>query len=301
HNVRRSDVVRQLAREAGWDGDLLDVEDTEQVFPTISQARMTDAQLLLRLGRLEGMEFFVDQSGLHWHRRRVLRYFTSQAGEILDFNVENDVTARPGRTRVRGRDPIERRDIDETADDQTDADRPVLARVRDVIDFETLTTTTVVDQNAANEEVRTTPAADAAAAQAEARGRFRRVQQTAVKMSLDLVGDPSLLAKTVVEVQGVGQRLSGRYYLKKVSHSISTGGYLLKAEAVSDGHGGHSTESRVARGLELLDPGRRARGRPNEAEPQAGAQEPGGAAATEGAELEQVEVIDNETQTTVTI
>jgi hypothetical protein len=85
-------------------------------------------------------------------------------------------------------------------------------------------------------------------------------------MKASIIGDPSLLAKTVVQLAGIGTRLSIRYYVKTVEHIIGGDGYTCELEMVSDGDGGHSTESTVARGLELLEPGPQTRGRPN-AEP----------------------------------
>jgi phage protein D len=306
-NVTRADVARQVAEENGYGAELQTVEETTIRYPSIAQARLTDAQFLMRLARQEGFEFFVDVDGFHWHRRnvgqapaRTVRYFTSEVGEVLDFSIENDVTARPGRVRARGRNLVERTDIDEHADDSSDSDRTVLAPTREVIDFEHLTTTTEqtrVEQNVGSEEVLTTAAPDAATAQREATGRFRRVQQTAVKLTLTLVGDASLLGKTVIAVEGLGQRLSGRYYVQQVTHDLA-GGYKMTAKCVSDGSGGHSTESRVARGLELLDVGSRTAAHVN--------QQPAPAPATgapteqEGQALQQVEVIDPETGTTRT-
>jgi phage protein D len=305
-NMTRADVASQIASENGYGLELQVIEDTEIRYPTITQARLTDAQFLMRLARMEGFEFFVDVDGFHWHRRnvaaspvRTFRYFTSEVGEILDFSIENDVTARPGRVRARGRNLTERTDIDEQADDQSDADRTVLATTREVIDFEQGTTTTVTqtERNVGSEEVRTTSAPDAQTARREAVGRFRRVQQTAVKMTLQLVGDPSLLAKTVVAVEGLGQRLSGRYYVQQVTHEI-TGAYRMSAKVVSDGAGGHSTESRAARGLELLEQASRTAAHPNTQEGPPAAT--GAPTEQEGQPLEQVEVIDNETGTTRT-
>lgn len=259
-SVRRSDVARQIAREGGYVDDRVDVEDTPVVHPRIAQAGLTDAQLLMRMARQEGFEFYVDQTGFHWHRRRVgeapvrvLHYYTDpNAGDVLDFNVENDVTARPGRIRRRGRDPLEGADIDEHADDESDAERTVMSPVRIIVDRETRARR--VDQRTGTEEVRPTTAISAAQARREAVGRFRRVQQTAIKMKMTVIGDPTLLAKTVVLVRGMGTRLSTRYYVKSVEHSIGSG-YTCSLELVSDGDGGHSTESRVAVGLELVNPG----------------------------------------------
>jgi hypothetical protein len=38
-----------------------------------------------------------------------------------------------------------------------------------------------------------------------------------------VLGDPSLLAKTVVELDGISQRPSGKYYVKEAKHKIDAG------------------------------------------------------------------------------
>lgn len=299
-NVRRSDVARIIAREGGFGDGRVDIEETPVVYPRIAQSGMTDAQLLMHLARREGFEFYVDHTGFHWHRRRVgeapvrvLHYYTDpNAGDVKDFHVDNDITAKPGRVRRRGRDPLEGQDIDESADDASDQERTTLSPIRIIVDPETRARR--VEVRTGSEETRPTSAPDAATARREAVGRFRRVQQTAIKMSMTIIGDPSLLAKTVVEVRGMGQRLSTRYYVRSVEHVISTSGYDCKLNLVSDGDGGHSTESRVARGLELLDPGPQTRARPNTEEPAEGAE--GSGAAEEGEPLQQHIVIDPETR-----
>lgn len=303
-NVRRSDVIRTIATEAGYGSDSIFIDETPTVYETIVQSGMTDAAFIVRLGHMEGFDFYVDQDGFHWHSRRlgqaptrVFTFYTDRVGEVIDFNVENDISARPGRTRVRGRDRLERTDIDVTADDSTDRERDTLSPIRIVVDPETRGTRIEADIGA--EEVRTTTAPDAATAARQARARFRRIQLTAIKMKMTIIGDPLMLAKTIVETRGMGQRLSTRYYVKEVSHTIDGGGYVCALSIVSDGDGGHSTTSRAARGLELLEPGPVTSGRPNTAEPIAGAEE-SGTSTVEGAPLEAVTSVDPETRAVVT-
>ena len=142
-NVRRSDVVRRIAQDNGYGPAVQDIEDTQHVLPVITQARMTDAQLVRRLADREGFQFYVDFDGLHFHQRRlgqrptrVLRWFTPpEVGEILTINIDNDVTAKPGAVTVRGRDPIRKKDIDERgSNDQTKRDS--LAPVIELVDPE---------------------------------------------------------------------------------------------------------------------------------------------------------------------
>ncbi len=228
----RAEVARQIAEENGYGAELQDIEETSVRHAALAQAAQTDAQFLKRLADQEGFEFFVDFDGLHWHRRRlaqrpvrVLTYFLPpDVGEIKDFNVENDVTAKPSAVQVQGRDPLTKKAINVTADNESTA-RDALAPVIELIDRRT----------GESRETRQTSETSPAAAKTEADAIFRRTQLTAVKLTLDLVGDPYLVAKTVVEVRGLGQRLSGKYYLRAVKHVLDANGYKMEVKAQTDG------------------------------------------------------------------
>ena len=59
------------------------------------------------------------------------------------------------------------------------------------------------------------------------------------------------LAKTVAEFQGIGQRLSGKYYLKEAKHRIDGSGYTVELKCLRDGHsevGGASSKGKANRG-----------------------------------------------------
>ena len=49
---------------------------------------------------------------------------------------------------------------------------------------------------------------------------YRQAQHLTVELSATVIGDPGLLAKTVVEIQGISQRLSGKYYLREAKHKV---------------------------------------------------------------------------------
>jgi len=299
--MRRSDIVRQVAAENGFsDPTTVDVDDTDTVYDSVHQAHLSDAAFLTRLAHLEGFEWYVDWDGFHWHARRLaarpvreLEFYTApRVGEVITFGVDNDITARPARTRVQGRDLLNRRDVDETADDASDASTTRLAPVVELIDPETRRAT-AVDQRAASEEVRPTSAQDDASAQAEARGRNRRVRLTAIKMKVEMVGDPLMFAKTSVRMSGVGTRLGVLYWVKVARHTINASGYRVSLEQASDGSGGHERASRVARGLELVE-------NPTTAA-HVNAQTPPEHAEGEAAtQLEPVETIDPETRRATT-
>jgi phage protein D len=239
-HMKRSDVVRQIAQENGYGPDFQDIEDTVHVLPCTTQARMTDAQMLRRLADREGFELYVDFDGLHFHQRRLgqrpvraLRWFTPpEVGEILSINIDNDVTSRPGAVDVRGRDPIQKKTIDERGSNgQTQRDG--LAPVIEVVDPETGATR--LERRNIAESIRSTPEPRSTTAKREADARYRLAQHQTVELSMTVLGDPSLLAKTVVELQGISQRLSGKYYLREAKHVIS-GPYTTELKCLRDGH-----------------------------------------------------------------
>lgn len=241
-NVSRADVVRKIAEENGYGSSQQDIEDTAVTFPTITQARLTDAQLLRRLAHREGFEFYIDFEGLHFHRRRlgqrpvrVLRWYTPpEVGEVISINIENDVTAKPGAVRLSGRDPLAKKDV-QAKGSNAETKRDSLAPVVEIVDKES--GTTHLEQRNASEDVRPTPEPTSKAAKQQADGQYRRTQHTTVKLAATVVGDPSLLAKTVVELQGIGQRLSGKYYIKDAVHRIDSSGYVTELKTLRDGHG----------------------------------------------------------------
>jgi hypothetical protein len=265
--MTRAQVVQQIAEEWGYrSADVLHIEDTEVVRETIVQARLTDAQFMRRLAHKEGFEWFIDFDGFHFHQRdlaqRPLRTFewSGDTGnhEILSINVENDITAKPGTVRAKSRDPVKRRTIDMSASVESELKRNVLAAVVELPGTDTPPVPGF--KNIAQEEVVTTTETSDAAAQRVAAGRFRKAQQVAVKVSMEIVGDPNLLAKSVVEVLGIGKRLSQSYYVKEVKHSIK-GGYKCSVTMVSDGSKGHATRSERAQEAAAIQVGPKVKGR----------------------------------------
>lgn len=242
-NMTRSEVVRQIAQENGYDDP--DIEDTPEKFEIINQGNLSDAQFMRKLAHLEGFQFFVDFDGLHWHRRRAgqaplrtLTYYAQDpaaAGDILDFNVENDITRKPGRVRVAGRDPIEQKEFVVEADNETDTGRDSMQSFIGVFDPESAELTQ--QERASYESTVVSNVQTEQDAEREATGKYRLATQRAVKMTLKIRGAPDLLAKSVITVNGLGKRLSGKYYVKNVKHPLSgSSGYVSSVQLITDGY-----------------------------------------------------------------
>ncbi len=300
--VTRSQVATAIAEEHGYEGAFVQVEDTEERFDTIAQTAETDARFLRRLAAQEEFEFYLDAGGFHFHERQqsaapthVFTWYSDQGGgDLLSVGVESDLTRRVARVTVRGRDPITRTTIEESANNET-ADRTTLAEVASVIDLldgETgatrVETGPVLERNA-TESVRPTSASTPALARREAQARFRRAERASVRLSMKVVGDPTIHAKSIVEVRGISSALSGLYYLTTVKHTISSSGYLCDLKATRDGTG---------RRARALADERRGSGRRPAPEPELGG-ERNESEAAEGGVLELLERLVGEDGETV--
>ncbi len=277
----RSNVVRDIGKEAGFEGLMLDVDDTDEVFEVISQVSETDACFLKSLGAKEHFVFYVDHQGLHWRKRpkdsapsQVMTWVSDPGrGDIMAISVESNLVKRAGSVTVKSRDPMTRKTIEVTAD-KSKADRTALGDVVEVVNPETAGTE-LLKRNA-TQSVHPSSAPTPERAAKEAAARFMKAERDTIKLSMQVIGDPTLAAKTVVEVQGISSVLSGKYYVTEVKHSISSSGYTSDLKLRRDAQGGG-----------MLG-GAKQEGKKNTSEP-----------ATDGSPLE-VEKIDKETGETHT-
>lgn len=279
-NTRRSEIVHAIAKDYGFGENARFIQDTEETHECIVQARATDAQFIKRLADLEGFEFYVAYDGLHWHERqmgqkplRLLQYYLPPSvGDIVSFDVENDIFAKPKKVTKKGRDPLNKKDLAGEGSDGTterDAAKPPEPGLLDSLFGDTGTQKptaapgTPVDPNAeglppgaayvAEEKINEqggeltdftdfVPTTEVSPTQVkkEADGKFKRAVQATVKLTVEMVGDPGIFKGTVLDIQGISRRLSGLYYVNQVNHVVDSGGFKLKIKCSTDGTGGKS-------------------------------------------------------------
>lgn len=206
-----------------------------------------------------------------------LRCERSELEEPSPFDVESDLQRRAGRVEVRGRDPLTRTTITSSATSAT-VERATLSDVLEVVDRETGETS--LQERNATTSVHPTAAPTPAAAERESAARFRRAERETVKLSMQVVGDPTLRAKQVIEVRGISSLLSGRYYVTECKHVVSSSGYVVDLKLTRDGTGA-----------------RRQAGSATQGQPQGGA--PNRAAPATGGTVTELERVDPETGRTV--
>ena len=236
-NVTRSDVVKAIASKHAYTHEF--IEDTAEVFESLSQHNISDAQFVRKMAKREGFQFFIDQTGFHWHERdmgqapmrSIIYHVDPSKGDIIDWDLENDISRKPGKVVVKGRNPRTRTSFEVTASNTSDNNRHVLSNQVLILDQETGKAILGV------EDVVETEAPTQQAAVVEAKRLFRKAQQAAVKLKLIIRGDAWILAKSVVEVLNMGPKLSGKYYVQSAASAVSpSGGFKTTLHMVTDGH-----------------------------------------------------------------
>ena len=155
-------------------------------------------------------------------------------GDIISVSVEGDLQRRTGRVEVRGRDPLAKTTVESSATSAT-VERATLSDVLEVVDRETGATS--LQERNATTSVHPTSAPTPAAAERESAARYRRAERETGKLALQVVGDPTLRAKQVIEVRGISSLLSGKYYVSVAKHVISSSGYVVDLKLTRDGTG----------------------------------------------------------------
>jgi len=249
-NVKRSDVVRKIAEEYGYQPDQLHITDTKLVVDQVTQGRMTDLQLIKSLAFRDGFEFYIDFDGLHFHPRNLdqrplkeVTYFTDRTGDIISVSVEDSrAPGKPGAVAVAGRDPMNKETFKVDADDKS-TPRTTVAPERtsygviEKIDGVTGATheESVPVKTVAQEITIPSREVTKEAATQGAQGLFKQLQLKAVSMTLGLRGDAQLMAKSIIAVKGLGARLSGNCYVISVKHDLGAG-FTSTAKVRRDGH-----------------------------------------------------------------
>ena len=241
-NVTRSDVARAIAASHGYDGAFLHIDDTEERFDVINQAAETDAWFLRRLAAKEHFLFAIEGGAFHFHARKnsaapdvVLTYYADLArGDIQRLSVESDLTRRVGSVTVRGRDPKNKTTLEAKSTADT-AQRGTLGDVLEVFDKETGASS--LRPWVATESVQPSAASSPTQAKREADARFTKAESAAVVLSADVVGDPTLRARAIVEIQGVHPRIAGKYRVREAKHQITGSGYGVALKLARDAVG----------------------------------------------------------------
>lgn len=243
-DMTRSQVVKQIAEESGYAVDRQFIQDTGVSFAFLMQTALTNAQFLKTLANKQGFQFFIDFDGLHWHERKTgqkpirqyIWFSDPGKGDILDWGIEKDHKRKPTSCTFAGRDPIEKKDIEGTADNNS-VPRVALGDLVEGVDAKTGASLGTRAMNTTHDERFPSSARSDEDATEHAQGRYKNARLATNRLNFTVVGDPGLVGKAVVEVLNISRSLSGRYYVTELEHDLNGKDYLTHFKCMRDASG----------------------------------------------------------------
>lgn len=247
--VRDSDVATEIFNDYGYSGLMLDVKHTAASRTTITQST-SDARFLQQLARRNSFQWWIDASGAHFRpfRKEVdpYKWYTYRGyfegdGEIIapgpaiDFNFAKDVA----KIKVRAINPHTLKEvIAEQGVEGGDAEQEYevsLGKVNEVGNPDSIEGKRQVNVTRA-EEINIGFATQSEV-NAAAEAKYREIANKRYKMTMPVLGDPLLGARTVIGLRNYSDSYSGLYYVKEVTHQIAPGKYRCELKCVRDAIG----------------------------------------------------------------
>jgi phage protein D len=222
--ARDSDVASQIAQAAGLGAR---VEDSGVVFPYLLQHNQTDYEFLRARAARIGFEVYVDQRELVFRPRPCTgapALTLRREVELLEFRPRLTTMGQAPQREVRGWSVQDKQAIVARAGS---GDVP-----RALGGSATGPETAGRAFERSGSSVVDCPLHSAADAEQFARAGVREMALAYVLAEGVCIGEPMLRAGLVVQIDGLGQRFSGRYYVGAVEHRFSPkGGYRTRFNA----------------------------------------------------------------------
>lgn len=206
---------------------------SEPTFDYLIQDNQYDIIFLMERARRAGYDLFVEERNEGGLTRTVLMYRASTTVHestyrltygktLIEFNPELTTAQQVSKVTVRGWDPVNKVKINYTATRAELATKGVgAAGGQAAIDAS-------IDAKA--EIIASKPVESEAEAQQVALQVLEGIAKEMVKGTGSVVGLPDIRAGTVLEIDGVGERFSGRYFVTTTTHAIGDNGYTTQFE-----------------------------------------------------------------------
>lgn len=213
-----SEIAQAIIKGVGLKPKTPDI-GKEKTNDHVPQHSEYDLIFLLKRAKRRGYELSVDEdNGQH-----VIRFGTPKGsvgvpfkltwgGSLLSFNLKLNVVNQVGKVIVRGADPKSKGKIEAT--EQRPGGDPFHDAFKD-----------------RKEVISDRPPKDLADAKARAETAMTRIRQDYITATGSTVGLPELRTGTLVDIDGVGERFSGKYFITSTTHTLGDGGYQTSFDA----------------------------------------------------------------------
>jgi uncharacterized protein len=229
----------QIARQIGQRMNIEIVTDPEAAagetpYEYLFQDNQYSIIFLMERARRIGYDLFVAERGENGQAQPGQVYFSpsqhvrrptyelTYGKSLIEFQPTLTTANQVGQVTVRGWDPRRKRKIEHTAKRSDIATRGVGSGGGQA----------VIEQsfNQREEIIADRPIESKAEARRLAEETLERIAKDMIKGSGSVVGLPDLRAGTVLHIDGLGKRFSGRYFVTATTHSIGDSGYTTRFE-----------------------------------------------------------------------
>jgi uncharacterized protein len=228
-----SEIAQEVAERLGVDIQTDSAPD-EKRFDYLFQDNQYDIIFLMERARRIGYDLFVDEQGqngqagqplLRFGRSLQVRQVTYQltyGRSLIEFKPDLTTANQVSEVTVRGWDAVNKTKIEQTAKRSEIPIKGVGAAGGQA----------AIEQsfNQRKEIVATKPIESNAEAKTLALRTLEENAKDMVKGSGSTVGLPDLRAGSVVQIDGLGKRFSGRYFVTSSTHALGDGGYTTQFE-----------------------------------------------------------------------
>jgi phage protein D len=192
------------------------IEPTQVVRPEIVQDGETDYAFMKKLAERNFFDFLIDKKNIYFGppKKNVQPVTTLQYGKsLLSFTSELNTANQVSEVHVRGWDPSAKKEIVGKAKSANPTDDnsggAMMANLYGK-----------VEQRITDRPVYSQQEADTLA-----RALFNKLSVGLVRGNAECVGIPEIRAGETIILNGLGQRLSQKYFIEKSTHSMGDSGY----------------------------------------------------------------------------
>jgi uncharacterized protein len=223
-NVKDSDIASQLAGVAGLKPE---IEDTKVVLPYVLQHNQTDLEFLTNRAKRIDHEVVVDGRSLLYRPRKIKESAAltlRREIELLEFRPRMTTMGQVQELVVRGWSAKEKKEI---VSRSAVGDEPSLMKGKS----SGPASVQAIFGHSGSMMVRA-PVQSQDEADQVARQRFSEIALGYIRADGVCIGDPKMRAGIVVEIEGLGERFSGLYYVTATEQSYAPGkGYRTRFAA----------------------------------------------------------------------
>ena len=227
-----SKIAEQVAGSLGVEIRTNPVD--EKPYEYVLQDNEYDIVFLMERARRVGYDLFVEETGDNGQSQppklyfgpseniRRVTYKLSYGKSLIEFKPELTTARQVGEVTVKGWDAAKKKVISQTATRDDIKTKGVGADGGQ----------TAIEQSfkQRKEIIADRPVNSEDEAKRLAVSTLEKIAKDMVKGSGSTVGLPDLRAGGVVEIEGMGKRFSGRYFVTSTTHGISDGGYTTQFE-----------------------------------------------------------------------